>query len=39
MLFDIYKVYWEREVKGKYTKGTEDDQAVKDSLTNLLEFL
>lgn len=37
MLFEIYKVYWPREVKGKYEH--EDEQAINDSLSNLMKFL
>jgi hypothetical protein len=39
MLFEIYKVYWPREVKGKYEQGIEDEQAINDSLSNLMKFL
>jgi hypothetical protein len=39
MLFEIYKVYWPREVKGKYEHGIEDEQAINDSLSNLMKFL
>lgn len=38
-LFDIYKAYWPREVKGKYENGVEDEQATNDSLQNLMKFL
>lgn len=37
-LFDIYKAYWSREVKGKYTAGVEDEQASHDSLRGTLKF-
>ena len=39
MLFDIYKAYWSREVKGKYLQGEEDEKATHDSLACLMKFL
>ena len=39
MVYEIYRVYWEREVKGKARLKEEEEKAMSESLKNLLKFL